>query len=46
MRQVEYVQYEFSNLKIEKRISQRFRSYYSYKLRLLHELRDQFILFN
>ena len=31
---------EFSNVKIEKRISQRVRSYYSYKLRLLHELRD------
>ena len=26
-------------MKIEKRISQRVRSYYSYKLRLLHELR-------
>ena len=26
----------FSSLKIEKRISQRARSYYSYKLRLLH----------
>ena len=27
-------------MKIEKRISQRVSSYYSYKLRLLHELRD------
>ena len=27
-------------MKIEKRISQRVRSYYSCKLRLLHELRD------
>ena len=27
-------------MKIEKRISQRVRSYYSYKLHLLHELRD------
>ena len=33
--------FEFSNVKIEKRISQRVRSYYSYKLRLLHELRDK-----
>ena len=32
--------FEFSNVKIDKRISQRVRSYYSYKLRLLHELRD------
>ena len=32
--------FEFSNVKIEKRISQRVRSYYSYKLLLLHELRD------
>ena len=37
-----YIQtFEFSNVKIEKRISQRVRSYYSYKLRLLHELRDK-----
>ena len=36
-----YIQtFEFSNVKIEKRISQRVRSYYSYKLRLLHELRE------
>ena len=35
-----YVQtFEFSIVKIGKRISQRVRSYYSYKLRLLNELR-------
>ena len=28
-------------IQIEKSISQRVRSYYSYKLRLLHELRDK-----
>ena len=32
--------FEFSNLKIEKRISQQVRADYSYKSRLLHELRD------
>ena len=32
--------FEFSNVKIEKRITQWVRSYYSYKLRLLQELRD------
>ena len=36
-----YIQtFEFSNVNIEKRISQRVRNYYSYKLHLLHELRD------
>ena len=32
--------FEFLNVKIKKRISQRVKSYYSYKLRLLHHLRD------
>ena len=32
--------FEFSNVKIEKRITQWVGSYYSYKLRLLQELRD------
>ena len=36
-----YIQtFEFSNVKIEKRISQQVRSYDSYKLHLLKELRD------
>ena len=36
-----YIQtFEFLNVNIEKRISQRVRGYYSKKLRLLHELRD------
>ena len=32
--------FEFSNVRIEKRITQWVRSYYSHKLHLLHELRD------
>ena len=31
---------EFTNVQIGQRISQRVRSYYFYKLHLLHELRD------
>ena len=32
--------FEFSNVKIEKRMSQWVKGYYSYKSLLLHELRD------
>ena len=32
--------FEFLNVNIEKRISQQVRDYYSYKLHLLHKLRD------
>ena len=32
--------FEFLNVKIKKKISQRVKSYYSYKSRLLHQLKD------
>ena len=31
---------QFSNVNIKKRISQQARNYYTYKLRLLHKLKD------